>query len=80
MLSLEHPLFRNLELQGARLQSLQVEALQQELKAALGTKVLIKQGAKERGKIVIHYTSFKEFERLKSAIEGEVTSAGQRAA
>ena len=63
-----------------RTRDLQVEALQQELKAALGTKVLIKQGAKERGKIIIHYTSFKEFERLKSAIEGEGPSMTQRAA
>ena len=63
-----------------RTRDLQVEALQQELKAALGTKVLIKQGAKERGKIIIHYTSFKEFERLKSAIEGEGPSMAQRAA
>jgi ParB family chromosome partitioning protein len=63
-----------------RTRDLQVESLQQELKAALGTKVLIKQGAKERGKIVIYYTSFKEFERLKSAIEGDGPSMAQRAA
>lgn len=52
-----------------RTRDLQVESLQQDLKEALGTKVVIKQGARQRGQIVIHYSNFDEFERLKSLLE-----------
>jgi len=40
--------------------------LETELKMALGTKVQIKQGTREKGQIVIHYANSGEFERLKA--------------
>ena len=43
----------------------QVTALEQELRAALGTKVELKQRAGGRGKIVIHFKSADEFERIR---------------
>ena len=39
--------------------------LEQELRAALGTKVDVRQGAKGRGRIVIHFANAGEFERLR---------------
>ncbi|MBN2476573.1 MAG: ParB/RepB/Spo0J family partition protein [Pirellulales bacterium] len=40
-------------------------ALEQELRAALGTKVKITHNARGRGKLVIHFRSHEEFERLR---------------
>jgi ParB family chromosome partitioning protein len=40
-------------------------ALEQELRTALGTKVELKQRAGGRGRIVIHFSSPEEFERLR---------------
>jgi len=51
----------------------QVESLQQQLKMALGTKVEIKQSAKNKGKIVIHFTNAAEFDRLNQLLGGENT-------
>ena len=42
----------------------QIASLEQELRSALGTKVELKHSRTGRGKIVIHYTSHDEFERL----------------
>jgi ParB family chromosome partitioning protein len=39
--------------------------LERELRAALGTKVDVRQGAKGRGRIVIHFANGEEFERLR---------------
>ena len=47
---------------------MQVEALQDELKRALGTKIKIKPGGKERGQIVIHYSNHDEFERIRRVL------------
>jgi ParB family chromosome partitioning protein len=49
----------------SRASSEQCASLEQELRAALGTKVDIKQRARGRGQIVIHFTSHEEFERLR---------------
>jgi ParB family chromosome partitioning protein len=49
----------------------QIESLQQELKTALGTKVQIKQGSRQRGQIVIHFSSPGEFERLREILNGK---------
>lgn len=49
----------------------QIESLQQELKQALGTKVLIKQGTRQKGQIVIHYANHAEFERLRETLLGQ---------
>jgi ParB family transcriptional regulator, chromosome partitioning protein len=42
----------------------QVKTLEQELRAALGTRIDIKHAARGNGKIVVHYASHEEFERL----------------
>ena len=52
----------------------QVESLQQELKQALGTKVQIKQGTRQKGQIVIHYANHVEFERLREMLLGTPSS------
>jgi ParB family chromosome partitioning protein len=50
----------------------QSAALEQELRAALGTKVDIRQRARGRGQIVIHFTSHDEFERLRDHLAGRL--------
>lgn len=47
-----------------RVPSDHVAALEQELRAALGTKVTISHNARGRGKVVIYFSSHEEFERL----------------
>ena len=47
-----------------------VDQLETELKMALGTKVQIKQGTREKGQIVVHFSNSAEFERLKSLMGG----------
>ena len=47
-----------------------IAALEQEFRLALGTKVKITHNARGRGKLVIHFTSHEEFERLKSQVCG----------
>ena len=58
----------------------QIESLQQDLKSALGTKVLIKPGTKERGQIVIHYGNHAEFERLREILAGQESGEKTRVA
>ncbi len=58
----------------------QIESLQQELKTALGTKVQIKQGSRQRGQIVVHFTSPGEFERLRGILTGKDERKGASAA
>jgi ParB family chromosome partitioning protein len=48
----------------------QIEALQQEFKAALGTKVKIKYGMRQAGQISIHFANPQEFERLQKILTG----------
>ena len=45
-----------------------IAALERELRMALGTKTEIRPSSRGRGKIVIHYTSHDEFERLRTLI------------
>lgn len=45
--------------------------LEQELRTALGTKVDVRQGAKGRGRIVIHFANAEEFERLHGCLCGD---------
>lgn len=45
--------------------------MEQQLKLALGTKVDLKQTAKGRGKITIHFNNLEEFERLRAILSGE---------
>ena len=46
----------------------QVASLEQELRAAMGAKVEIKTAGKGRGKIVVHFTSYEEFDRLREML------------
>lgn len=59
----------------SRPRSQQVAALEQELRHALGTKVEIRQNATGRGKILIHFTSHDEFDRLRAALTDTSPSA-----
>lgn len=43
----------------------QIASLEQELRIALGTKVEIKQAARGRGRLIIHFANADEFERLR---------------
>jgi ParB family chromosome partitioning protein len=45
-----------------------VASLEQELRAALGTKIEIKTAGKGRGKITVHFTSYEEFDRLRELL------------
>ncbi|MEL7500175.1 MAG: ParB/RepB/Spo0J family partition protein [Planctomycetota bacterium] len=49
----------------------QIEGLMQELKELLGTKVVIKPGAKQKGQIVIHYSNNDEFQRIRQQLSGQ---------
>lgn len=53
-----------------RVASEHVAALEQELRAALGTKVAITHNARGRGKLVIHFGSHEEFQRLRDYLCG----------
>lgn len=46
----------------------QVAVLEQELRSALGTKVDIKQSARGKGRIVIHFSGHAEFERMRGVL------------
>lgn len=48
----------------------QLAALEQELQAAVGTKVALQQNAKGKGKITLHFANVDEFERLRSLLSG----------
>lgn len=63
-----------------RTQDRQIESLQMELKSALGTKVQIRPGTKQKGQIVVHYSNHAEFERLREILLGLEAKAGNRAA
>ncbi|HUG66999.1 MAG TPA: ParB/RepB/Spo0J family partition protein [Pirellulaceae bacterium] len=45
----------------------QIASLEQELRIALGTKVEIKQAARGRGRLIIHFSNADEFERLRAS-------------
>jgi ParB family chromosome partitioning protein len=51
-----------------RPRSEQIAALEQELRTALGTKVVLSQTAKGRGKITVHFQSHEEFARLRQML------------
>ena len=58
---------------GKGAKSRQTQALERELKMALGVKVEIQQKGKQAGKIVIHFSSHEEFERIHRILaEGRV--------
>lgn len=57
----------------------QIASLEQELRTALGTKVDLRQSAKGRGRITIHFGSHEEFDRLRQILTAGGASAGQDA-
>jgi ParB family chromosome partitioning protein len=63
----------------ARTRKGQQASLEQELRSALGTKVDIRQGTKGRGKIVIHFTSHEEYERLHAYLCAEAVGPSRQA-
>jgi ParB family chromosome partitioning protein len=60
--------------------SSQVEALQQQLRMALGTTVDIRQASRGRGRIVIHFGGHAEFERLRDLLTYAGPSEQEKAA
>ncbi len=59
----------------ARTVTPQISSLEQELRRSLGTKIEIRQSARGKGKIVVHFHSAEEFERIR-----EILAPGSRAA
>ena len=59
-------------------QNQQIEALQHELKMALGTRVDLRQNTRGNGRITIHFADNREFDRLRAILSGG--SPQQRAA
>jgi ParB family chromosome partitioning protein len=58
----------------ARRRNNALSAIEQELRESLGTKVTIQESAKGRGKIVIHFSTADEFERIRAIL----ASGGQQ--
>lgn len=59
----------------------QVAALEQELRIALGLKVEIRQSARGRGKLVVHFRNHEEFEQVRGLLtDGGSSQAAQRRA
>lgn len=52
----------------ARTKNQQIASLEQELRMALGTKVDIRQSSRNRGRIVLHFSSHDEFERIRAIL------------
>jgi ParB family chromosome partitioning protein len=51
--------------------SQQLNALEQELRHALGTRVDVRLGKGERGRIVVHFSTHEEFERLRDCLTND---------
>lgn len=58
-----------------RTKSHQIESLEQQIKQTLGTRVDIRQSPSGRGKIMIHFPSGEEFERLHQILSGKSVAA-----
>jgi len=56
-----------------------VASLEQQLRNALGTRVDIRQNAAGRGKIIVHFTSHAEFDRLRSFLDDSRSRARSEA-
>ncbi len=52
----------------ARTVTPQIASLEQELRRSLGTKIEIRQSARGKGKIVVHFNSAEEFERIRDLL------------
>ncbi len=49
----------------------QLASLEQELQAAVGTKVSLQRNAKGKGKITLHFKDADEFERLRGMLKSQ---------
>ena len=56
----------------------QVSSLEQELRLALGTRVEIRQTSRGRGRIVVHFSSEEEFDRIRALLTGGSQSEADR--
>jgi ParB family chromosome partitioning protein len=63
-----------------RTQSEHVASLEQRLRHALGTRVEIRQTARGRGRIIIHFSGHEEFDRIHSLLDGSASSAADERA
>ena len=59
-----------------RTQNEHLASLEQDVRASLGTKVEIRQGSRGRGKIVIHFNSHEEFDRIRQLLCEGAASVG----
>ena len=59
----------------AKQENAQLAALEQEFRAALGTKVKLTHSANGRGRLVVHFSSHEEFERLRRHLLGTESSS-----
>jgi ParB family chromosome partitioning protein len=64
----------------ARTPNEHLASLEQELRTALGTKVDLRQSAKGRGRVTIHFKSHEEFDRLRQILTAAQVPAQQQAA
>jgi len=61
-----------------RIRNQQIASLEQELRITLGTKIEIRQGARGRGKIIVHFSNNEEFERIREHLNvGQATQSGE---
>jgi ParB family chromosome partitioning protein len=60
-----------------RTKNQQIASLEQELRMALGTKVDIRQSSRNRGRIVLHFNSHDEFERIRAVLTDTGSDAVQ---
>lgn len=60
--------FPGVPAQPPRTKNGQVASLEQELRLALGTKVEIRQAARGRGRIIVHFNNVEEFDRLRMVL------------
>jgi ParB family chromosome partitioning protein len=60
-----------------RTRSEHLTSLEQALRSGLGTKVELRQTSRGRGRIIIHFTSHPEFERLQAHLLGKAASGQQ---
>ncbi len=70
---------REPETPSARRGSHHLASIEQELRTALGAKVDVRQGTKGRGRIVIHFSSHDDFERLHQYLCGEAIAPHSQA-
>jgi ParB family chromosome partitioning protein len=71
--------FPTAEVRRKRTKTDQIASLEQELRIALGTKVEIKQTARGRGRLIVHFANADEFERLRLGFaqrDSEIRDAG----